>query len=81
MASYRNPETGDEFTSGNLAFGLTMTFVLMVILSGALAALPAMLGWIPVAVIVWLSGLLLSGLGIGSAYVHIRSTMRVDEDD
>jgi len=79
MASYRNPETGQEFKSGNLAFGLTMTFILMVILSGALAAVPALFGWIVAASVVWLSGLVLSAYGTIAAYLHIRKTMRIDD--
>ena len=79
MANYRNPETGQEFQSGNLAFGLTMTFFFLFILSGAIAAIPAVFGWIVAAVVVWLSGLVLSAYGTVAAYVHIRKTMRVND--
>lgn len=79
MALYRNPENGQEFNSGNLAFGLTMTFLFLVILSGALAAIPALFGWVVASVIVWLSGLAIGAYGTVAAYVHIRRTMKVDE--
>lgn len=79
MASYRNPETGQEFESGNLAFGLIMTFLFMVILSGAVAAIPAVFGLVMVAAAMWVGGIAAALYGTIAAYVHIRRTMKVDE--
>jgi len=79
MATYRNPNTGEEFNSGNLAFGLTMTFLSMVILSGAVAAIPAAFGLVMVAAWVWGVLVSLGIVGLVSGYVQIKKTMQIDD--
>jgi len=79
MATYRNKETGDEFTSGNLALALFMVFVFIFTFAGALAAIPAVFGLITVAVAVWAGGAVFALYGTCAAYVYIRKTMKIDD--
>ena len=79
MAKYRNPNTGDEFTSGSLAFGLIMTFLLMVILAGAVAAIPAVFGLVAAAAWVWGVLVVLAFVGTLSGYMNIKKTMQIDD--
>lgn len=79
MAKYVDQD-GKEFSSANLGCALVMVLAGCLIVSGAVAAIPAFFGAVTVAAWTWLILAGIGGVFTGLAYVNAKSILtRVDE--